>query len=242
MLYRVDPAGTTQELAVAAAQITDGLPPHAVVSTVTWLDLKTGVDRLADLYVPVLLAFAVFALLAAAFTIANVVSGVVLAGQRDIGVMKAIGFTPRDVARDPARLDPGPRGDRVRAWASPSARSPASRSCGTRPSRSACRPSARSPVPVIAGVFLVTIATAALAAALRTLGATRLSPVTAMTRGTTGSRSPEGGRLRRLGHGPAGLAAGTSRPRHGPRPSGPGGHDPRRAGRRRCRGDAVDSG
>src|SRR4029077_12327024 len=58
------------------------------------LALRSGVDQVADLYVPVLLAFSIFALLAAAFTIANVVSGVVLTGYRSIGVMKAIGYTP----------------------------------------------------------------------------------------------------------------------------------------------------
>ena len=38
-----------------------------------------------------------FALLAAAFTIANVVGRIVLTSYRDIGVMKAIGFTPGQV-------------------------------------------------------------------------------------------------------------------------------------------------
>ncbi len=46
---------------------------------------------------PILLAFSVFSLLAAAFIIANVVSGIVLTGYRDIGVMKAVGYTPNQV-------------------------------------------------------------------------------------------------------------------------------------------------
>ena len=63
----------------------------------TYLDAKADVDPIAQLYVPILLAFSIFALLAAAFTIANVVSGIVLTSYRDIGVMKAVGFTPVQV-------------------------------------------------------------------------------------------------------------------------------------------------
>ncbi|HEY7968807.1 MAG TPA: FtsX-like permease family protein, partial [Candidatus Limnocylindrales bacterium] len=74
------------------------LPSNAVASTTTWLDIKVGVDRIAQLYVPVLLSFSIFALLAAAFTITNLVSGVVLTSYRDIGVMKSIGFTPNQVS------------------------------------------------------------------------------------------------------------------------------------------------
>jgi putative ABC transport system permease protein len=213
MAYRVDPAATAEQLAVAAGQITDSLPPNSVASTTTYLDLKAGVDRLADLYVPVLLAFSLFALLAAAFTIGNVVSGVVLAGQREIGVMKAIGFTPGDVSKVLLGqiLVPAAIGSALGV------------ALGTVASQPILRDTAESfglpavgmiSVPVIAGVWIVTMATAALAAALPALGAARLSPVTAMTRGTTGSRSPEGGRLRRLGMGlpvwlPARLGVGT---------------------------------
>ena len=63
----------------------------------TYLETKATSTDVAQLYVPILLAFSVFALLAAAFTIANVVSGIVLTSYRDIGVMKAVGFTPGQV-------------------------------------------------------------------------------------------------------------------------------------------------
>ena len=48
--------------------------------------------------VPILLAFAAFAFLAAAFIIVNVVSGVVVGNMRQLGLMKAVGATPRDVS------------------------------------------------------------------------------------------------------------------------------------------------
>ena len=76
MLYRVRSPETAAGLSAAAAAIVGDLPPAAVVSTTTWLDIKGGVDRIAQLYVPVLLSFSIFALLAAAFTITNIVSGV----------------------------------------------------------------------------------------------------------------------------------------------------------------------
>jgi hypothetical protein len=97
MLYRVDPSGTVADLSAAVGRITSSLPADAVVTSTTYLATKADVNTIAQLYVPILLAFAVFALLAAAFTIANVVSGIVLPGYRDIGVMKAVGFTPRQV-------------------------------------------------------------------------------------------------------------------------------------------------
>ena len=92
------PSATAADLTAATAAITGGLPADAVLSTQTYLDLKAGVDRIADLYVPVLLAFSIFAMLAAAFLIANIVTGVILTSYRDIGVMKAVGYTPGQVS------------------------------------------------------------------------------------------------------------------------------------------------
>src|SRR4030095_11935680 len=81
----------------AAAAITADLPADAVAGSSNYLAIKTRVDDVAQLYVPALLAFALFALMAAAFTIANVVSGINLTSYREIGVMKAVGFTPAQV-------------------------------------------------------------------------------------------------------------------------------------------------
>ncbi len=97
MLYRVDPAASAADLTAALARITTGVSADDVVSSTTYLQTKADVESIAQLYVPVLLAFSIFALLAAAFTIANVVGGIVLTSYRDIGVMKAVGFTPTQV-------------------------------------------------------------------------------------------------------------------------------------------------
>ncbi len=97
MLYRVSPAGTAAELRTAEQSITAHLPVGAVLNTSNYLDVKLNADRLTAVMVPFLLAFSVFALLAAALIIGNVVTGVVIASYRDIGVMKSIGFTPGQV-------------------------------------------------------------------------------------------------------------------------------------------------
>ncbi len=97
MLYRVSPSGTAADLRVATQAITARLPAGAVEDSSTYLDVKLNADLLSAVMVPFLLAFSVFALVAAALTITNVVTGVVIAGYREIGVMKSIGFTPGQV-------------------------------------------------------------------------------------------------------------------------------------------------
>jgi putative ABC transport system permease protein len=97
MLYRVSPAATPNDLATAAQTITRGLPAGAVVNTNNYLDAKRGADTLSSVMVPFLLAFSAFALLASVLIIANVVSGVVIASYRDIGILKSVGFTPGQV-------------------------------------------------------------------------------------------------------------------------------------------------
>ncbi len=97
MLYRVSPAGTAADLRAATQAITARLPAGAVENAGAYLDVKLNADLLSAVMVPFLLAFSVFALVAAALTIANVVTGVVIAGYREIGVMKSVGFTPVQV-------------------------------------------------------------------------------------------------------------------------------------------------
>jgi putative ABC transport system permease protein len=198
MLYRVQDAASAADLAAATSAITAGLPANAVTSATSYLDLKAGVDRLADLYVPVLLAFAVFALLAAGFTIANTVSGIVLTGFREIGVMKAIGFTPGQVS---AILV----GEMLLPVAVGAVLGVA---VGTIASQPIIRETAQSfglpaafgvSVPVMVAVLLATTLMAVGAAAGPALRAGRLTAVDAIGRGVAPSVRPDGGRLRRLG-------------------------------------------
>lgn len=99
MLYRASPAGTAGDLQRATQDITRGLPRDAVVNTNNYLDAKKNADLLASVMVPFLLAFSACALLASVMIITNVVSGVVVASYRDIGIMKSVGFTPGQVTQ-----------------------------------------------------------------------------------------------------------------------------------------------
>jgi putative ABC transport system permease protein len=198
MLYRVAPSSTAVDLGTATAAITGGLAPDAVRDSQTYLEVKAGVDQLADLYVPVLLAFAIFALLAAAFLITNIVTGVVLTSYRDIGLMKAVGYTPGQVSLILAGqvLTPAIIG------------AVAGVAVGTVASEPVIRDAAESfglpsayvmSAPVVVTVLGVALAISLLAALVPCVRAGRISPVDAMTRGSAPSLRPDGGRLRRLG-------------------------------------------
>lgn len=207
MLYRVDPSATPADLAAASGAITSGLPSGAIVDSTTYLDARAAVSEVADLYVPVLIAFSLFALLAAAFTIANVVSGVVLAGRRDIGVMKAIGFTPGQVTTTLMGqiLVPVLIGTSAGVIAGMLASQPTVE----RTAQSFGLPGTFSvSVPILFAVGLACLGVTLVAAAVPAVRAGRLSVVEAITRGTAPTSKPDGGRLRRLGlRLPVGIAA-----------------------------------
>ena len=200
MLYRVDDAAaaTTATLTAERATIVAGVPQQDLASSTTYLDVSKGVDRLADLYVPILLAFSVFALLAAAFSIANVVGGIVLTRFREIGVMKAIGFTPGQVTSIllVEILVPVAIGAVLGTVA------------GTLGSTPIIQQTAQSfglpgvaafSAMVVAAVLAIALLMAFVAAIGPAIRAGRLSAVAAMSRGAAPSARPGGGMLRRAG-------------------------------------------
>ncbi|HVH62913.1 MAG TPA: FtsX-like permease family protein [Candidatus Dormibacteraeota bacterium] len=95
--YRLKHASTPADIASAVNAITAAVPATAVTDTSNYLDTKLNADRTTAVMIPFLLAFSGFALLASALIIANLVSGAVIAGIREIGIMKSIGFTPGQV-------------------------------------------------------------------------------------------------------------------------------------------------
>ncbi|MEU9043872.1 MULTISPECIES: FtsX-like permease family protein [unclassified Kitasatospora] len=97
MLYRFTDAGTEQQLTTSLANATEGLPGDAVASGQSYLVLKQAFSAGADAYLPLMTVFGVLGLIVAALIIGNVVSGAVISGYRHIGVLKSIGFTPRQV-------------------------------------------------------------------------------------------------------------------------------------------------
>ncbi|MER7674905.1 FtsX-like permease family protein [Kitasatospora sp. NPDC096128] len=97
MLYRFTDAATEQQLTASFADATEGLPKDAVESGQSYLVLKQAFSAGADAYLPLMTVFGVLGLIVATLIVGNVVSGAVVSGYRHIGVLKSIGFTPRQV-------------------------------------------------------------------------------------------------------------------------------------------------
>jgi len=97
MAYRFTRAPNDSELRDKVARLEAALPPGAVQFSLNYLLLKRVFNITNQIVLTFLLAFGVFALLACAATVANLVIGIVIASYREIGILKAIGFTPLQV-------------------------------------------------------------------------------------------------------------------------------------------------
>jgi putative ABC transport system permease protein len=98
MLYRFTASATDAQLRAGLAKATAGLPPGAQTATQSYLTLKQAFSSIADSYLPLITLFGVLSLVVAVLIVVNVVSGAVVSGFRHIGVLKAVGFTPNQVA------------------------------------------------------------------------------------------------------------------------------------------------
>lgn len=103
MLYRLDRAATAADLAEGRAAITAAVPasvgPRGVAGTQSYLDVRQKAQENTAAFIPFVTAFAVLGLTLSVLVIGIVVSGVVGAATRRIGVLKAVGFTPVQVGR-----------------------------------------------------------------------------------------------------------------------------------------------
>lgn len=98
MAYRFQRAATADELAADRHLVETALPPSSQLWRVTdWLTMRTGSVWLVTFMSSVIFAFSVFALAAVGVIVASVVAGAVLSSYREIGIIKALGFTPREV-------------------------------------------------------------------------------------------------------------------------------------------------
>ncbi len=197
MLYRVSPSATTADLGTATAAITGSLPADAVSRVTTYLSLQQDVDRTAAVFIPILLAFSIFGLLAAAFLIANAVSGIVLASYRQIGIMKSVGYTPGGITAVLLAeiLLPAALGTVAGVIAGTIASLPVLQSTA----RAFGLPAAASlSIPLLVGLAAAVLAVAGLAAVGPAVRAGRLSAVGAMTRGSMPSPRHHSGWAARL--------------------------------------------
>ncbi|MEU6217599.1 FtsX-like permease family protein [Streptomyces sp. NPDC047022] len=98
MLYRFAASATDEDIRADVATVTAGLPQGSLTGSQSYLALRKTVAVQTDAYVPFLMTFGVLGLVVAILIVANVVSGAVVSGFRHIGVLKALGFTPNQVA------------------------------------------------------------------------------------------------------------------------------------------------
>lgn len=98
MAYRFRHAGTSEELLADRHEVEAALPANSQLWKVTdWLSMRMGSVWFVTFMSSVIFAFSLFALAAVAVIVGSVVAGTVLSSYRDVGIMKALGFTPVEV-------------------------------------------------------------------------------------------------------------------------------------------------
>ncbi|WP_432039825.1 FtsX-like permease family protein [Streptomyces cucumeris] len=99
MLYRFDSADTKEQILTERAKLADSVGSGALLGTQSWLDTKRAADQGAAATVPFVMAFGLLGMVMSVVIVSSVISGAVGTGLRRIGILKAIGFTPREVVR-----------------------------------------------------------------------------------------------------------------------------------------------
>ncbi|MFD9902782.1 FtsX-like permease family protein [Streptomyces sp. NPDC059063] len=99
MLYRFDSAGTPRQITADRKTLTAAVPSGALLATQSYLDTKRAADQGTAVTIPFLVAFGVLGIVMSVIIVSSVISGVVGNSLRRIGILKAIGCTPRDVVR-----------------------------------------------------------------------------------------------------------------------------------------------
>ncbi|MET7397493.1 FtsX-like permease family protein [Dactylosporangium sp. NPDC005572] len=99
MLYRLASAGTDADVNAARKAVEAAVPPEALTSGASYLAVQRVAERMAALFLPFVVAFGVLGLVMSVLVIGIVVSGAVGSETRRIGILKALGHTPAQVAR-----------------------------------------------------------------------------------------------------------------------------------------------
>lgn len=97
MDYRFDGDPTTAQLSGYLDRLRAALPPGSITRSVDYLFVRSIFNITNQVLTSILVAFSVFALAATAAIVANLVTGIVIASYREIGIMKAVGFAPMQV-------------------------------------------------------------------------------------------------------------------------------------------------
>jgi len=97
MLYRFARAATPAQIRADIAAVEAALPAGAVTGTQSYLSVRAQESSGIAPIAPLIAAFGVIGLIMAVLIVVNVITGAVVAGYQRIGILKSIGFTPRQV-------------------------------------------------------------------------------------------------------------------------------------------------
>ncbi len=97
MDYRFASDPTSAQLQADMDTLRASLPPGSVTLSVSYLLIRSVFNVPDQVLTSVLTAFSLLALAATAAIVANLVTGIVISSYREIGIMKAVGFTPLQV-------------------------------------------------------------------------------------------------------------------------------------------------
>lgn len=97
MDYRFARDPTSAQLQADMDTLRVSLPPGSITTSVSYLLLRSIFNVPDQILTAVLTAFSLLALAATAAIVANLVTGIVISSYREIGIMKAVGFTPLQV-------------------------------------------------------------------------------------------------------------------------------------------------
>jgi putative ABC transport system permease protein len=167
-----------------AAAARQALPGRRVVIT-DWHDVRDTITDQTRTYSLIISINTLLALFAVGFTVATVISGRVLAQRREIGLMKAVGFSPRGIVALlvgeylAIALAAGVLGLIAGALIAPALLQPMSNVLATP------TPSAFAPLPLLAALVLILLAVAVFTA-IPALRAGRVNTVAALALGRAG--------------------------------------------------------
>lgn len=98
MLYTFADASTSSQVTRDLATLRAALPTGAIADSISWLDIDGVIANISAINTPYVVGFAIIGLVLAVLIVASLVSAMVAAGYRRIGVLKSLGFTPMQVA------------------------------------------------------------------------------------------------------------------------------------------------
>ncbi len=97
MDYRFASDPSSAQLQAHLDTLRAAVPPDSITGSISYIFARTVFHISTEILTGVLVAFSVFALAATAAIVANLVTGIVISAYREIGIMKAVGFTPTQV-------------------------------------------------------------------------------------------------------------------------------------------------